>query len=346
MIFTVKAKNGDIIRRALVDRGWVEKLSPSVFVTQSTSTNRTKLNVQRRLEKILLSNLVKRHPSNFVWDIKQFKYRNYLFHDDSRSVHSIRYRNNITSERNYPIKNQLEIEALWATLPGLCCCAKESNWSYIENVAEINTPRIYIGTTLEEKEFIKDYLLTACTSLLKWVLTKVANNEPIFNGNITCNVFVFAVNRCKEFLFTKQNRDIDNSIHRKATPGQWNFYLKSYYSLIDGNDVFMADKTNALPLLLAFSKILLKKIHKYRPQLSCEGFHNIWILKSAKPGAKELKMASKLRDITDCITSAPSGYVIQKYIGKKTIRVRNHRSFLFYIVVLVQIKSTTSTKRV
>lgn len=315
MIFTVNVKNANIIRKALVERGWVEKISPNLSkVTKNKKS--TRLHIQKRLECLILSNLVKAHPSSFVWDIKHYKYRNCSYQDDTPQSHCNNYKKNISSEKSYPIRNQLEVEALWATQQGLSHCTKESCWFYIENVAEINTPRIYISAAFDEKDFMKDYLLTACTSLLKWVLTKVANNEPIFNGNISSNVIVFAINRCKEYVFMKQNRDIDNPIDRKATAGQWNLFLKSYYTIIDCRGAFLADKSNVLPLLLAYAKILLKNIHKYRPQMNCDGFHNIWIMKSANPRGKEIKLASKLPVITDWITTASFGYIIQKYIGK------------------------------
>lgn len=314
MIFTVNLKNANMIRKALVERGWIEKITPKLSqVTKSTTS--TKLKIQQRLDSLILSNLVKGHHSSFVWDLKHYKYLNYSYEDDTGNYNSIQ---DVISEKN-PIRNQLEVEALWTSQQGLWNCTKQSYWSYIENVAEIKTPRIYINTTFDQKDFLKDYLLTACTSLLKWVLTMVANDVPIFNGKISTNVLVFALNRCKEYLYMKQNRDIDIPIHNKATSGQWNFFLKSYYTLIDCHDVFLVDKINILPLLIAYAKILLKKIHQYRPQLSCEGFHNIWIMKSADPVGRDIKMASKLSVITDWINSAPSGYVIQKYIGKKYI---------------------------
>lgn len=315
MLFTINSKNANVIRKILVERGWIEKISPKASnITKNTT--RTKSKIQQRLDSLILSNLVKGHHSSIVWDFKHYKYLKYSNQDDADHYNKVP--DNVTTEK-HPIRNQLEVEALWASRQGLWNCTKQSYWSYIENVSEINTPRIYMKAPFDQKDFLKDYLLTACTSLLKWLLTMVAKKEPIYNGKVSTNVLVFALNRCKEYLHMKQNRDIDIPIQSKATSGQWNFFLKSYHSLIDCEDVFLADKNNTLPLLIAYAKILLKKIHKYRPQLSCEGFHNIWILKSSNPGDRKIKMGSKLGVITDWITSAPSGYIIQKYIGKKNI---------------------------
>lgn len=313
MIFTVNLKNANIVRNALVERGWIEKISPKqVNVTRNTAS--TKFGIQQRLDSLILSNLVKGHNSSIIWDLKHYKYPKNLCQDVPSTKNNIQ--GNVTMEKK-PIRNQLDVEALWTSQQGLWNCTQQSSWSYIENVSGINTPRIYINTANNQKDFLKDYLLTACTSLLKWVLTMVANNVPIINGKISTNVLVFALNRCKEYLYMKQNRDIDFPIHSKATSGQWNFFLKSYYTLIDYHDAFVVDSNNILPLLIAYAKILLKKIHKYRPQLSCEGLHNIWIMKSADPRVRDIKLASKLDAIIAWINCAPSGYVIQKYIGKK-----------------------------
>lgn len=315
MIFTVNLKNANLVRKALVERGWVEKMSPKLSkITRNTTT--TKLKIQQRLDSLILSHLVKGHHSSFVWDLKHYKYLNYSYQDDAG--YDDKTQDNVSNEKN-PIRNQLDVEALWTSWEGFWNCTQQSSWSYIENVAEINTPRIYVKATLNQNDFLRDFLLTTCTSLLKWLLIMVANNVPILNGKTSTNVLIFALNRCKEYLYMKENRDIDFPIYTKATSGQWNFFLNTYYTLIDCNDVFLEDKSNILPLLIAYAKILLKKIHKYRPQLSCEGFHNVWVLKSTDPRDRAVKMASTLGVITDWINSAPSEYVIEKYIGKKNI---------------------------
>lgn len=311
MIFTINLKNADIIRKCLVARGWVEKISPKLSEI-SRNTASTKSKIQQRLDSLILSDLVKGHHSNLVWDEKHYKYLNdYSYKGDVEDS------DNSVTTQIIPIRNQLEVEALWASQIGFWNCTKQSYWTYINNMAEVTTPRIYTNDAFDQKDFLKDYHLTACTSLLKWVLTMVANDVPIINGKMSTNVLIFALNRCKEYLHMKQNRDIDIPIQKKATSGQWNFFLKSYFTLINGHDVFLVERTNIFSLLIAYAKILLKNIHKYRPQLNCEGFHNIWVMKSADPRDREIKMASNLRVITEWKNSASSEYVIQKYIGKK-----------------------------
>lgn len=292
------------VRKALLERGWVEKI-PANKMNLSKIRNGTLLSkseIHGELERLLLSNLVEKYTPNFIWRMK----------DEQRDT-------TIDMNKEYvTIVNKLKIDAQWTSKQGLCSSMKRNYWFYIEDVAEVNGPRTYNSYEIGETEgFVKDYKITACTSLLKWILSMVANERPVFveSGKISMNVFVFALNRCKEYLFRKQNKDIDRALS-SASSGQWNAFLKKYYRIIAKDDVFQEDIENKLPLYLCYAKFLLKEIHRYRPQLSCEGCHNIWIIKPAHCSrGRGIRMASKLGVITSLLNKANSKYVIQKYIG-------------------------------
>lgn len=313
-IFTVYGK-ANAVRAALIKRGWVEKIPPNRMNLSKVRENKTnsKSEVNEQLERFLLSNLVERQAANFIWGTSE------NFNDLTKKNNAHVKEHTNVKNISMPLMNKLRIETLWTTKQGLCNSLKESYWYYIEDVAEFDAPRTYSNADGDEKtEFIKDYKLTACTSLLKWIVSMVANSRPIFTdaGKISMNVMVFALNRCKEYLYVKQNRDIDKKIYNAATTGQWNSFLKKYYILIGNNDVFHTDVDQKLPLYIGYAKLLLREIHKYRPQLSCEGSHNIWIVKPAHCSrGRGIKMASKLSDITDMINKGCSKYVVQKYIG-------------------------------
>lgn len=296
------------VRKALLERGWVEKIPPNRMnlskIRNGTFTN--KAEIHGELERLLLSNLVEKYNPNFIWRVK----------DEHRDPPLLIDMN--TKECN-TIVNKLKTDALWTTKQGLCSSMKRNYWFYIEDVAEVNGPRTYNSYDVGEIEgFVKDYKITTCTSLLKWILSMVANKRPIFvkTGRMSLNVLVFALNRCKEYLFRKQHKDIDRSLST-ASSGQWSAFVKKYYRIIAKQDVFQEDKENKLPLYLGYAKFLLKEIHKYRPQLSCEGCHNIWIIKPAHCSrGRGIRMASKLGVITNLLKKANAKYVIQKYIGK------------------------------
>ncbi|XP_069357182.1 tubulin glycylase 3A-like isoform X1 [Maniola hyperantus] len=291
------------VKEALLERGWVEKMPTNRMNLSKIRTDifSSKTKIQNELERLLLSNFVEKHNPNFVWRTK-----------DERRDTTIDMKNDCNV-----IINKLETDATWTSKQGLCSSIKRNYWFHIEDEAEVNSPRSYNTSDYGDIEcFVKDYKITACTSLLKWILSMVANDRPIFvtSGNISMKVMVFAINRCKEYLLRKQNKDIDQPI-QTISNRQWDSFLKKYYCIIAKDDVFQPDKANKLPVYLSYSKFLLKEIHKYRPQLSCEGCHNIWII---KPGCcsrgRGIRMASKLGVIMNLLNKANTKYVIQKYI--------------------------------
>ncbi|CAH0726461.1 unnamed protein product, partial [Brenthis ino] len=295
--------NCNAVRKALLDRGWVEKNPPNRMNLSKIRSGKfsSKSKIQSELESLLLSNLLEKCSPNFIWRTK-----------DQRGNTTI----DMTKERNVII-NKLEIDAMWTSKHGLCSVLKRNCWFYIENVAEVNGPRSYSTSDCGEiQAFVKDYKITACTSLLKWILSMITSDRQIFSdsGKTPMTVMVFAINRCKEYLYRKQNKDIDCSIS-SVSPGQWNSFLKKYYSIIAKDEIFLTDKMNKMPLYLSYARYLLKEIHKYRPQLSCEGCHNIWIIKPAFCSrGRGIKIASKLGAIISLLDKSNMKYVIQKYI--------------------------------
>ncbi|XP_026738588.1 tubulin glycylase 3A-like isoform X2 [Trichoplusia ni] len=291
------------VRLALLERGWVEKIPPNRMNLAKIRNGvyTSKPEVHGELERLLLSNLVEKYPPNFIW----------------RTREELRDTTIDMNRENSIIVNKLKSDVQWTSKQGLCSSMKRNYWFYIEDVAEVIGPRTYNTYDSGEIEgFVNDFKITACTSLLKWILSMVANDRPVFveTGKISLNVVLFALNRCKEYLFRKQHKDIDRSV-TNVSSGQWNAFLKKYYRVIARDDVFQVDTENKLPLYLSYAKFLLKEIHRYRPQLSCEGCHNIWIIKPAHNSrGRGIRMASRLAIITNLLSKANAKYVIQKYI--------------------------------
>ncbi|XP_023947466.2 tubulin glycylase 3A-like [Bicyclus anynana] len=300
-IFSISGSSS-AVRRALLERGWVEKIPANKMNLSKIRTDiSSKTKIQHELERICLSNFVEKYDPNFVWRTR-----------DERRDTTIDMNKDCNT-----IINKLQINATWTSKQGLCSSIKRNYWYHIEDVAEVSCPRSYSTSDSGDIEgFVKDYKITACTSLLKWILSMVANDRPVFvaTGQISINVMVFAINRCKEYLLRKQNKDIDRLI-QPISIRQWDSFLKKYYCIIAKDGVFQTDKGIKLPVYLSYSKFLLKEMHKYRPQLSCEGCHNIWII---KPGCcsrgRGIRMASKFGVIMNLLNKANTKYVIQKYI--------------------------------
>ncbi|XP_061706956.1 tubulin glycylase 3A-like isoform X1 [Cydia pomonella] len=292
------------VRDALVERGWVEKLPSQRMNMKNIYSGRTpKHEIRNELETLLLSHLVEKYSPNFIWRTKEYQAQK---------------GSTIDMTKDYvPTVNKLQIDAAWTTKQGLCSAIKRNYWFYIEGVAEVYCPRSYNSyDTGEIDSFKNDFKVTACTSLLKWVLSMVANDRPVFvsNGTVSIKIILFAINRCKEYLYRKQNKDIDKTVSN-VTAGQWNTFMKNYSRIISKTAHFDTDKQEQLSLYLSYAKFILKEIYKYRPQLSCEGCHNIWIIKPAHwCRGRGIRLASRLEDVDDILNKTKAKYVLQKYI--------------------------------
>lgn len=306
-IYTVIG-NFKAIRLALNARGWVEKLPPNRMNLSRLKNGScaTQIEIDDELERLFLSCLVEKYPANFVFT---------MMRDD--------YLKAILETSDPVICNRLKFDSPWTTKQGLCNAMKTNYWFYIEDLADVSGPRTYNSYDVGEVEdFISDYKLTACTSLLKWILTMVFQEEVVFSkeGNVSGNVLMFAINRCKEYLLTKQNHDLDKNLIT-ASNGQWNTFLKHYYRLVARNGTFRVDQENKIKLYMSYATLVLKEISKYRPQLLCEGWNNVWIIKPHHLSrGRGIRMASKLGVITNLLTSN-NKYVIQKYIGQYKIQI-------------------------
>lgn len=301
-IFTVKGKNEMAVRKALLDRGWVEKLPPNKTNIKKLQQN-FKTMPSEKQERMILSSFLEECNPNLVWG----KISTYVLNEPQKW--------------DNPIFNNLEVNEFWSTKDVLCKSLQDNSWYYIENIAEFDIPRTYSNANNNDiVEFIKDYLLTACISLLRWIVANVEKNKPVFNstGSISTNIIIFAINRCKEFLFTKENLDVDKKICNKVTPGQWKFFLKKYLLLISGKDSFQIEEERNMLVLIAYAKCLIDRIVKLRTQLNCEGCCDIWIVKpSERSSDGDVIVSSDLDTILNVLTNTKDAYVVQKYIGKK-----------------------------
>lgn len=313
-IFTIYGGNScNPIRQALCERGWVEKLPPNRMNLLKISSGKITniFEIETELGRLLLSSLVDKYNSSFIWRTKD------------------KINNNRTNQEGNATCNKLTLNSLWTTKAGLSSIIDIRYWNYIENVSEVVGPRTYINNDLGEvEEFIKDYKISACTNLLKWLLLMDAQNQTIFaeTGKVSMNVITFALNRCKEYLSIKQHEDIDY-VQPSPTIRHWNAFLTKSSKIIDKIEVFKTDKVTKLQFYLSYGKLLLNHIYKYRPQLNCEGVYNVWIIKPPYCSrGRGITLASSLHVIKKIIDKPSNKFVIQKYIGELYLYVS---SFVF-----------------
>lgn len=331
-IFTVYGRDAKHIRKALLNRGWVEKLAPKHLISK-LNINLSKISQQTTILSSFLHNCV----PNLIWSGKLLNqpnglgrsnsYQEFLINNQLQLPNNI-YRNKKVKKNNHTIVSKLKVRVKnWSSKTGLCTSLKNTSWYYIEDVAEVHVPRTYINTDNDDMtDFVNDYCLTACTSLLRWILDNFRNSEPIFRrtGIIPINVMVFALNRCKEHLNNKVNKDIDGNKCRAISRGRWNSFIKKHKSLITGRNVFKMDNEPKILLLVRYADYLLKEILIYRPELKCDGYRNVWIIKPSHLSMGEgIRLSSELNTILKMLTTTKKGkkrttnkYVVQKYIGK------------------------------
>lgn len=85
--------------------------------------------------------------------------------------------------------------------------------------------------------------VTACLSLLKWLVDKVnaAEDEDVVRsptGTIPLKALDFAIKRCSDYISAQSHEDIDQETER-VWSHQWDQFISWYYQIIRGQDLFV-----------------------------------------------------------------------------------------------------------
>lgn len=172
--------------------------------------------------------------------------------------------------------------------------------------------------------FIEDYRLTACLSLLKWLVDK--NDEESVrspSGQVPLRALDFAIGRCSDFIGSSCHEDLDQEFD-KVWSHQWEQFVGWYCKLVHGQGQLVSNNVPITKYVQA-ARHLLKKVAKHWPQLEMDGTMNIWILKPGnKSRGRGIVLMNKLDDILakvnpNCGKNGMGGcdtrFVVQKYIG-------------------------------
>nr|XP_018900587.1 PREDICTED: tubulin glycylase 3A-like isoform X2 [Bemisia tabaci] len=214
--------------------------------------------------------------------------------------------------------------AYFTTKVGLCDNLQQIQWFCESGVANILFPRCYnITSTDELNAFIHDFRLTACHSLLRFVVQSIDDERPDFftdEGKVPLCAVEFAARRCAELICVRQHEDIDQRDHAKVWDHQWDQFLTWYYLLVHDNVPFVSATANQINAIYTCSKHTVESIQPFWPQWHLDGVHNIWIVKpAAKSRGRGIQVTPKLEDILARISNINSKdprYVVQKYIEK------------------------------
>lgn len=167
---------------------------------------------------------------------------------------------------------------------------------------------------------MEDFRLTACISLLKWLIdtyqTSDENAIRSIDGKVPHTAIAFAIDRCNEYVATRKHLDIDREFIR-IWDHEWDQFLSNYYLIVHNNALFIDTKEWSTSMYHATAKSTLKEIARYWPDYNIDGVKNIWILKPGnKCRGRGIQLVKHVEDVSK-IMNLKLKYVIQKYIGNK-----------------------------
>ncbi|KAJ8683626.1 hypothetical protein QAD02_019418 [Eretmocerus hayati] len=305
-----------VVRECLLARGWCEKFhkkSPQINgeLQLSVDSSPTALlagvgNLNDKAnERVLISRMLGNHTINFLWNSGS-EWTGWPSQENKSTIFNRYTRANFTSK------------------VGLCSNVRQMHWYYEAGIANTLFPRCYnISQPDQMHAFIEDFRLTACLSLLKWLVdeVKIGGEDSVraTNGIVPLRALDFAIGRCSDFIGSKSHEDIDHELER-IWSHQWEQFVGWYYKLVHGHAQLVANNMPLNKYLLA-ARHLLKKVKNYWPQLEMDGTQNVWILKPGnKSRGRGIVLLNKLDDIIARVSpsnkSTDTRFVIQKYIER------------------------------
>lgn len=123
------------------------------------------------------------------------------------------------------------------------------HWFTDPGVAQTRFPRcynIYNSDSLEE--FIDDFRITACISVLKWLSDslKDKNEQQLVqhHGKVPLSAVEFAITRLSEYVAFFSHKDIDDTEEQPQHiwEHEWDQFLTHHYLLVHENAKFIEDK--------------------------------------------------------------------------------------------------------
>lgn len=316
------------IRRALLARGWIEKIHVSysnpyherLRRLQALSINELLAGINNKdlgpvYKRMIISKLLAGHQVDFYWEDMGNPYK--FINDKVKLTIINKFRRGT---------------ATYASKRGLCETSKHAHWYQKPGTSNVKHPRTYcLSGKQEPSEFIMDFNLSAAMSLLKWVVeTYRKGKQRLLStaGKIPLQAFNFAVDECLKAVQKAEHADIDCTIF-EALPQEWNQFLEYFYSIIHVGNHFKKKNDSINDIKMAKkAQAVLEKLQKHFPHLHMDGMMNIWILKPV--GGSQgvgIHICRTLQYILKVVrNNVNRRYIIQKYIGTLNI------SLLFFLI--------------
>lgn len=124
------------------------------------------------------------------------------------------------------------------------------HWHTEPGVSLTKFPRCYnIHNSDSLEEFIDDFRITACISVLKWLSnTLQASSEQnlvVSNGKVPFSAIEFAISRLNEYISFFTHKDIDDSEEQAHVwEHEWDQFLTHHYLLVHEKAKFAEDKNS------------------------------------------------------------------------------------------------------
>ncbi|XP_018320481.1 tubulin glycylase 3D-like [Agrilus planipennis] len=303
------------IRKALIKRGWVEKMkisfrSSGLVRKLFTASMAELLDLLKDKEqgwlakRIIITRMLANHPVDLFWD-----YSNNIFKNSSQG------------NNRFPFVNRLRTGFGYSSKSGLCDTVKRAYWYQIPGVSCLNHPRTYnFAHSGDPHDFLDDYKRTAAMSVLKWIVERSTDKVIKLisnNGKIPLTMFDFALVECKRYIKISKHKDIDMRFS-EASDFEWHEFFEHFYALIHLGEHFKSNNIETVESMVLKSKIILAKVKKYFPYLEMDNTMNVWILKPCN-GCRGIgiHLCRTLEYILTIVKNNPQRkYVIQKYIER------------------------------
>ncbi|KAK7898992.1 hypothetical protein WMY93_019845 [Mugilogobius chulae] len=228
-----------IIRKALKDRGWVERDMPRshrrkletattpINTCADDSDSDDSVNYEKAQDSFcrLMSRLLRNEIVYFYWTSQKNTINpKYLLKDQ--------------------ITNHFIKAGCFTTKVGLCMNLRNLHWFDSAN-PDTFFPRCYrLGAEDEKHAFIDDYRRTACFNFLKYILQReeCKHKDQTLQENRKQSkqtkahslpeMMGFALKVCEDFLSSLEHSDVDCWETQKPTNEQWAEFLQHYYLMV------------------------------------------------------------------------------------------------------------------
>uniref|UniRef100_A0A1A9W5I2 Tubulin glycylase 3B n=1 Tax=Glossina brevipalpis TaxID=37001 RepID=A0A1A9W5I2_9MUSC len=323
-IFTIFGNYGTI-RRALIKRGWLEKLAPNRYPRLQMLSEESLLMHAKRgneYETVAISKIINHFPAFFIWQPKGHR----DLYVDVRP-----YRNRIRRSHGMD----------FSTKVGLIGCSEQLQWHRQDGVSNMLYPRFFRlgGNHEEQAAFVEEFRMSQCRALLRYLCRNVENDEIIDyeNGTISPIIIPFAAERVRKQLDEMENK-ISLDIEPPAVPEyDWAEFLQSSGRFLN-HRCKLKCTYRELNEYVKKVKPIITRLDEKRPDYKFDGCRNMWIL---KPGYQCRGLNIIIRNNIDEILNWANNhmsrrYIVQKYIEQPLLIYRTKFDIRQYMLVYIR----------